>query len=157
MDPKSEQQLVVFELDKEEYAVPILDVKEIVKNVEITPVPDSPDFILGVINLRGKIAPILDMEKRFGLVRDNQGNSLHVIMHEDNNGTLAGILVDKVIGVIRVATDLIKPTPTMVSSKVSGDCLKGVVVLEEDRIILILDLNKVFNLEDINKSLNITE
>lgn len=143
-----EEQLVVFELDKEEFGVPILEVKEIVKNIEITPVPDSPPFILGVINLRGKIAPVMDMEKRFDLVRENKVVAEHIIMYEDETGALFGIQVDRVVGVLKVESESIKPTPKVVTSKVAGDYIKGVVVIDE-RVVLILDLPKILNKETV--------
>lgn len=144
------KQLVVFELDGEEYATPILDVKEVVKSTQITPVPDSPDYILGMINLRGKIAPIIDLEKRFGLIRNLQREREHIIMYEDKNNNLLGVRVDLVKGVIKVEEDSIKPTPKAVTSKIAQDYLNGVVILElkeqnSKRIILIINLPKILD------------
>ena len=145
-----EQQFVVFKLDGEEFGVPILEVKEIVKNTEITPVPDSPPFILGVINLRGKVAPVMDMEKRFNLIRENQITPEHIIMYEDETNNLLGIQVDQVLGVLKVATENIKPTPKAVTSKIASDYLRGVAVIN-DRVILIINLPKILNHENLNR------
>ena len=138
------QQMVVFSLDKEEYAVPIDEIKEVVKIPKITPVPNSPEFILGIINLRGKIVPVLDMEKRFGLTRDTSGIvPEHVIITEDEKGTLFGVQVDKVTDVLKIARDSIQSTPTMVTSKISTDYLGGVIVVTQERILLLLNLRKI--------------
>lgn len=146
----NDQQFVVFKLDGEEFGIPILEVKEIVKNTEITPVPDSPLFILGVINLRGKVAPIMDMEKRFSLVREHQTTPEHIIMYEDENNNLLGIQVDQVLGVLKVNAENIKPTPKAVTSKIASDYLRGVAVID-DRVILIINLPKILNHENLNR------
>lgn len=149
-DQTDYKQLVVFELDGEEYAAPILDVKEVVKNTAITPVPDSPDYVLGMINLRGKVAPIIDLEKRFGLTHNAQKEREHIIMYEDKNNNLLGIRVDIVKGVLKIETTSIKPTPKAVTSKIAQDYLNGVIVIESkeqnsERIILIINLPKILD------------
>ena len=145
-----EQQFVVFKLDNEEFGVPILEVKEIVKNIEITPVPDSPPFILGVINLRGKVAPVMDMEKRFNLIRENKITPEHIIMYEDGNNNLLGVQVDQVLGVLKIATENIKSTPKAVTSKIASDYILGVAVID-NRVILIINLPKILNHENLNR------
>ena len=138
------RQLVVFVLDKEEYAVPIHEVREVLKIPKITPVPNSPSFILGVINLRGKIVPVLDVEKRFNLVRDDTGTvPEHVMITEGQDGTPFGVQVDRVSGVLKVPENMIQPTPEMVKSRISADYLGGVIVIESERILLLLNVQKI--------------
>lgn len=120
--------MVVFELDREEYAVRITDLQEIIKIPEITPIPNAPEFIRGILNLRGKIIVVIDLEKRFHLVREEKILSKHVIIVEVNESTF-GVIVDQVIEVLRVPMSAIQPTPALVSSKIHADYLKGVVVL----------------------------
>jgi purine-binding chemotaxis protein CheW len=123
------EQLVTFELDKEEFASSITDLREIIVVPEIVPIPNAPDFIRGILNLRGQIVLVLDLEKRFHLQRENDNiTSRHVIIIEVNDSWY-GVTVDEVTGVLRVPADSIKPTPSLVSSKISEEFVKGVVVL----------------------------
>ena len=129
--PKELIQLVVFELDKEEYAVQITDLEEIIKIPEITPIPNSPEYIRGILNLRGKIIVVIDLEKRFNLVRENKVEPKHIIIAEVGN-TSFGVIVDKVTEVLRVPVKSIQSTPSLVSSKIQTDYLKGVVVIDRE-------------------------
>lgn len=124
-------QLVVFTLDTEEYAVPITDLQEIIKVPEITPIPNSPRFIKGILNLRGKIVVVIDLEKRFQLAREVEKELKHIIITEIN-GASFGVVVDEVIEVLTVSKEVIQPTPSLVSSKIHSDYLNGVVVLQKD-------------------------
>lgn len=138
-------QLVIFELDKEEYAVPIEDLREIIRIPEIAPVPNSPEFIRGILNLRGTIVVVVDLEKRFHLVRESKAPPQHIVITEANGSTF-GIVVDHVSEVLRVPVSKIQPTPALVSSKIHAEYLKGVVVMEEgakSRLIILLDLPKM--------------
>lgn len=147
-------QIIVFVLNKEEYAVPIDEIREVIKIPKITPVPNSAEFILGVINLRGKIVPIINIEKRFGLVRNTEGIiPEHVIVTQDKKGTLFGVQVDQVTEVLKVSQDMVQPTPTLVTSKISTEYLGGVIVLSEERVLLLLNLQKILT-EQIQEALN---
>ncbi len=145
------EQFVVFQLDNEEYAVPILSVTEVVPTLDITPVPDAPAYILGLTSLRGKIVPVLDLEKRFQLVRTTPNASQHIMVAESEQKVLFGILVDKVKEVLKIPEHTIKPPPDILKSKISAEYLPGVIVLEgqhpgsEERILLILDLQKILS------------
>ncbi len=122
-------QLVVFTLDAEEYAVPITDLQEIIKVPDITPIPNAPHFIKGILNLRGKIVVVIDLEKRFRLVREEARELKHIIITEINK-TSFGVVVDEVIEVLTIPVKSVQPTPALVSSKIHADYLKGVVVLK---------------------------
>lgn len=162
-------QLVVFELDNEEYAVPIEDLREIIRIPEIAPVPNAPDFIRGILNLRGTIVVVVDLEKRFNLVREGKAPASHIIITEVSDSTF-GLIVDKVSEVLRIPVSKIQPTPSLVSSKIHAEYLKGVGVLEEinevetkekekdsakigagekSRLIIILDLPKMLAEEEL--------
>jgi len=134
-------QLLTFSLDNEDYAVPITDLKEIIKTSEITPVPNSPDFVRGILNLRGQIVVVLDLEKRFNLTRTNEKTPQeHIVIAEKDEG-LFGVLVDHVIGVSTVPVSKIQETPDVVTSKIKADYIKGVAVLgEEERLLVILNI-----------------
>lgn len=121
-------QLVVFTLDNEEYAVPITDLQEIIKVPEVTPVPNSPSFVKGILNLRGKIVVVIDLEDRFQLTREGKEASKHIIITEIENASF-GVVVDEVIEVLTIAKSSIQPTPTLMSSRIHTEYLSGVVVL----------------------------
>lgn len=122
-------QLVVFELDDEEYAVQITDLREIIRIPEITPIPNTPEFIRGILNLRGKIVVAVDLEKRFHLVRENKKAPRHIIIAEVNENVF-GVIVDEVAEILRVPVASVQRTPALVLSKIHADYLKGVVILD---------------------------
>lgn len=148
-------QLVVFELDKEEYAVEITDLQEIKKMTEITPIPNAPLFIRGIFNLRGKIIVVVDLEKRFNLVRDNARSLEENLIIAEVNENSFGVIVDRVTEIINIGKSSIQAAPALVSSKIHADYIKGVVVLQENskkndeeddsesRLIIMLDLMKM--------------
>jgi len=124
------KQVITFELDKEEYAAPILDLKEILRIPEIISVPGVPPFVKGIFNLRGQIVVVIDLEKRFALKREHPVEPRDIIIVEAG-GTIFGVVVDEVTGVLRAPVTSIKPTPSLVSTKIHADYLNGVIVLEE--------------------------
>jgi purine-binding chemotaxis protein CheW len=140
------KQLVIFVLDGEEYGAEITDLQEIIKKTEITPIPNSPDFVKGIINLRGKIVVVVDLEQRFNLSREKDQEPVHILIAEVGGSTF-GVLVDHVEEVLSVPTSNIRATPTMMSPKIDAGYIKGVVVFEEEeikkgesRLIVLLDL-----------------
>jgi purine-binding chemotaxis protein CheW len=124
------EQLVTFELDKEEYASIITDLREIIRIPDITPIPGAPEFIRGILNLRGQIVMVIDLEKRFHLKREHPAEPKHIIIAEVEDSVF-GITVDEVTGVLRVPETTIKPTPQLITSKIHAEYLKGVVILGE--------------------------
>jgi purine-binding chemotaxis protein CheW len=153
-------QLVVLELDKEEYAVEITDLQEIIRMPEVTPIPNAPEFISGIFNLRGKIIVVVDLEKRFHLVRDHSKEDEDMVIITEVAENSFGIIVDKVTEIINVHESVIQPTPALVSSKIHADYLKGVIVFDEtqnnprsatdkyaeqqeSRLVILLDLKKM--------------
>ena len=143
-------QLVVFIIDRDEYAVAIDEVHEVVQTPHITNVPGGQDFIIGVTNLRGKIIPVVSLEKVFRLERTIEAPALHVIITEDSAGGLIGIQVDEVIEVIRITSEQLKPAPTIIADKIGNDCTTGIIVIdgsdktaETQRTILLLKLQKI--------------
>lgn len=148
------KQIVVFELDNEEYAVPIEDVREVIKIPEITPVPDSPKFVAGIINLRGQVYSVIDLEKRFELIRANAAVKPTHIVIIDAPTSPFGVIVDQVSEVLRLPESWIQPTPDTVSSKIGLEFVKGVVVIksevtidtgQESRILLLLNLKEILS------------
>ncbi len=141
-------QLVVFNIGKELYGVGIDAVHEIVKVPDITEVPDAPAFLEGVINLRGKIVPVVDLRKRMNLEGKEKTKSSRVLITE-NDGRLVGLLVDAVSEVLKLPPDAVEAPPEMVSS-VGVEYITGVAKVEGNLIIL-LNLEKVFSVEDMRQ------
>ena len=137
------RQLVTFHLDGEEFAVEILKVQEIIRRIDTTRVPNAPDFVEGVINLRGKVVPVICLRKRFGLPdRDKSNASLNRIVVVEVGGAVAGLAVDSVSEVLRIPEDTIEPPPRLV--KVDRDYVSGVGKLQ-DRLLMLLDVDKILN------------
>jgi len=132
-------QLVTFTLEKEEYAVDILSVQEINRITEITRVPNAPDYVEGVINLRGKVIPVVNLRKKFGLDNRETDDSSRVIIM-DIQGVTYGLVVDSVSEVLRIPTSIVEPPPPMASS-MSSMFIKGIAKLE-NRLIILIDIDK---------------
>lgn len=135
-------QLVSFEVGDEEYAVPILSVQEINRMMQITRVPKSPPFVEGVINLRGKIIPVIDLRKRFGLAELENCDDVRIIVVEVA-GRVIGFTVDRVNEVLRINPGIVEPPPSMVCG-LDTEYVQGVGKLE-DRLLILLNLEKLFS------------
>jgi purine-binding chemotaxis protein CheW len=138
-------QLVTFNLGNEEYAVDILKVQEINRMKEITRVPNSPQYVEGVINLRGKVIPVANLRSRFGLEeKENDEHSRIMIM--DIQGITMGLVVDAVSEVLRIPLETVEPTPPM-ASNISSEFIKGIAKLDE-RLIILLDMDRLLGKTD---------
>ncbi len=133
-------QFVTFSLNNEEYAVDILNVQEINRITEITEVPNSPHYIEGVINLRGKVIPVLNLRKKFGFPERSLDDTSRIIIMEVNNIT-CGMIVDSVSEVLRIPSSIIEPPPPM-SSANNSRFIKGLAKLE-NRLIILLNIEKI--------------
>ncbi len=142
-----ETQLVVFQLSNEEYGVPIIQVEEIIRIPGITRIPNMPGFIEGVINLRGRIIPIVDLRRRFKLEEKARGEENRIIIGritgviEKQEEQSAGLIVDSVTEVLRINKGMIEAIPPTISY-IDTQYLNGVVKLE-NRLVILLDLPKV--------------
>ncbi|MBI5327233.1 MAG: chemotaxis protein CheW [Deltaproteobacteria bacterium] len=137
-----ELQLVTFKIGKEEFSVDILMVQEIIRMIDITHVPKAPEFVEGVINLRGKVIPVIDLRKRFGLERVEKDKDSRIIVIE-TGGKSVGMLVDSVSEVMRLAAETIEPPPEIAASVDSG-YITGVGKLK-DRLIILLNIDKILS------------
>ncbi|SDN28389.1 purine-binding chemotaxis protein CheW [Desulfonauticus submarinus] len=133
-------QLVTFGIGEEEFGVDILKVQEIIRMLNITKVPNAPDFVEGVINLRGKVIPILDLRKRFKLKAKEYDKNTRIIVIEINN-TVVGFVVDAVFEVLRIPKDTVEP-PSPVVAGVDSEYISGVGKLD-NRLLILLDLDKL--------------
>ncbi len=134
-------QLVTFEVGDEEFAVDTLAVREINRMMEITHVPQTPRDVEGVINLRGRIVPVVDLRLRLGLERAERGRDSRIMVVEVADRTV-GFIVDKVHEVMRLSNSVVEPAPSMVAS-VDTQYIDGVGKLE-DRLIILLNLLRLF-------------
>lgn len=139
-------QLVTFRLGNEEFAIDILQVQEINRMVEITTVPKSPSFVEGVINLRGKVIPIIDLRKKLSLnVSEYTKDSRIVVVVLDNK--VIGLIVDSVYEVLRLPEKTIEPPPPIVAGGIDSQYIQGVGKLE-DRLLIFLNLDNLFSKEE---------
>jgi purine-binding chemotaxis protein CheW len=141
---EQDTKLTIFTVGKEEYALDIMKVVEILRPQKVTKLPNTPDFIEGVINLRGNVVPIIDLRKRFGI---------RTLEHEDEKilltrvgGEIVGLLVDGVKEVCILSKGDISPPPTMVKG-IKTEYLEGIGKTGE-RLIIILNLDKILSTEE---------
>ncbi len=138
------QQLVTFRLGDEEYGVDILKVHEIDRMMDITEVPNAPSSIEGVINLRGKVIPVINLRKKFNLPEKEADGRTKIVVVDI--GTAAGMIVDSVSEVLRISSDIIEPPPPMTAS-VSSEYIRGVGKLK-DRLLILLDIEKLLGTDE---------
>ncbi|BCS54627.1 chemotaxis protein CheW [Geobacter sp. SVR] len=140
-------QLVSFMLANEEYGVEVLKVREIIRLPTITKMPNMPPHMEGIINLRGKVIPIISMRKRFGLY-DSDSSDRNRIIIMDVAGGLTGFIVDAVSEVIRIqGSDINQPPPAVISGGVGQEFITG-VLNHGERLLIIMDVNRMFSEEE---------
>ena len=135
-------QVVSFKLGSEEYGVDIAQVQEINRMVSVTHVPRAPQFMEGVINLRGQLIPIIDLRARFGMPRAEHTKNTRIVVTEIG-AKRVGMVVDSVSEVLRLPTDQIEDAPEMITG-VDTEYIRGVGKIE-DRLIILLDLAKIIS------------
>ena len=135
-----ELHIVGFQVGRETYGVPIKSLHEIVRVPEITAVPDAPDYLEGVINLRGKIVSVMDLRKRFGQkqVALKKQNRILVVEH---GGRLAGLIVDSASEVLKIPSDAVEPPPAAFQEG-GLNCVTGLGKVA-GRLVVLLDMSKL--------------
>jgi len=144
-------ELVSFKIGNEEFAVEISNVKEIIKMLLITKVPDSPDFVEGVINLRGSVTPVINLRSRLGIERKKKDEDTRIIVVELNKKTI-GFIVDEVCEVFRIPASITEAPPEMVTG-CNSDFIQSVGKLE-DRLLILIDLSKIITTKE-NEELSV--
>ncbi len=137
-----DEQLIVFELASECYGVEIAAVNTIIRMQEITEIPRSPEFVEGVINLRGSIIPVIDLRKRFALPAAEPTKASRIVVVE-SCGLLIGVVVDAVTETLRLPNEAIEP-PSPIVTSVDSEYVRGVGKLE-GRLVILLGLDKVLS------------
>ncbi len=144
----NEVQLLSFGLGKEDFGVDVTQVREILQIPQITNIPNSPEFIEGVINLRGQITTVVDLRKRLGIGSGELSEDSRIIIVE-LEGAPVGMIVDFVSEVIKMPLDDIDPTPS-ISTDETVDYIRGVGKLE-DKLLVILDIEKVLSKGEVQR------
>ncbi len=139
--------LVCFRIGKETYGVDISEVREIVRPQEITAVPGTPHFLLGIVNLRGRIISVVDLADRLGLNQTEVKRPSRILVVKLKDVTV-GFLVDAATEVMKLPAEAIEPPPEDMKSAVAVDYLVGVGKLE-DRLVILIDLHKVLSYEQV--------
>lgn len=144
-------QYLTFKLDEEVFAVDISKVREVLDFTTVTSVPQTPDFMRGVINLRGRVVPVVDLRLKFGMPETKSTVNTCIIITEVNIGdesTVIGALADSVQEVMDLEAGEIEPAPK-IGTQLNTDFLRGMGKKNEE-FILILDIDKVFSSDEIN-------
>lgn len=140
-------QLVTFGIGEEEFGIDILKVQEIIRTMAITKVPNSPPYVEGVINLRGKVIPVIDLRNRFNMEYRSHDNHTRIIVIELHKMVI-GFVVDGVSEVLRIQSNTVEPPPAIVGG-IDSEYIKGVGKLK-NRLLILLDLEKLIPIEELN-------
>ncbi len=150
-ETQDSNQFLTFMLSGETYGINILDIKEIIEYGNLTPVPMMPDFIAGVINLRGSVVPVVNLKRRFGDDASEIGKRTSIVVIEvdgdDGNTSEIGIIVDIVNEVIELAESSIEPAPGF-GTRLRADFIKGMGKVGEQFLIL-LDVDHVLSIKEL--------
>jgi purine-binding chemotaxis protein CheW len=146
-------QLVSFHVGAEEFGLDILSVQEIIRSQQLTRVPNSPDFVDGVINLRGKVIPVVGLRKRFGLQCHEHDKRTRIIVAEVS-GSILGFVVDSVSEVLRIPSSTVEAPPRL--GKVEREYVSGVGKLN-DRLLILLDLERLMSESESSACMGIAE
>ena len=136
---------LTFSLGDETFALDVANVREVLDLSDITKVPRTPDFMRGVINLRGRVVPVMDMRIKFGLPAEEDTVDTCIIVAEvdlDGEATVIGALADSVREVFQISADDIEPPPS-IGMQMSTDFIRG-MGKQDDEFIIILDVNRIF-------------
>jgi purine-binding chemotaxis protein CheW len=150
-----EKQFVVFSLGNEEFGVNIGEVREIIKMETITRIPNTEQYIKGVINLRGGIIVIIDLAMKLGFPKKVEDKDTRIIVIEEGNNTV-GMIVDNATEVLRVNSNQMKPAPPILVQKINANYIEGVGIIDE-RLLIILDLAKVLESKGVIQAVNNAE
>ena len=138
-------QWVTFQLEEETYGINVMQVREVLRYTEIAPVPGAPDYVLGIINLRGNVVTVIDTRSRFGLMEGEITDNTRIIVIESERQVI-GILVDSVAEVVYLRSSEIDTTPS-VGTDESSKFIQG-VSNRDGKLLILVDLNKLLSDEE---------
>jgi len=140
-----ENQIVIFELGSEHFGADIAKVESIIKIQPITQLPHAPSFVEGLTNLRGKVLPVIDLRKRFGLpAHETNKNSRVIVVSVDQMEV--GMIVDEVSEVMTIPDGAVEATPA-IATTIDSAFIKGIAKIEE-RLVILLDLTQVLSTKE---------
>jgi purine-binding chemotaxis protein CheW len=139
-------QMVVFEISGKEYGISVYSTKEVIQIPDIVEIPNAPEFIAGVINLRGKIIAVVDLRKHFHFPGETTENSKIIIAKM--NEMMIGLIVDRVYEVITISKSQIDLVPQILNARIPQNCLVGIAKVDQ-RIISLLNLDNVLSREQV--------
>ncbi len=143
-----EKKYVAFKINEEYYGIDIFNVKAIERVLAFTRIPNSPEYVKGVINLRGEVVPVIDLRKRFGIdSKEIDSNSRIIIV--SSNETLIGLLVDSSSEVIQLNSDCVD-NPPEIKDNISEDFVKG-IGKKDSKLIILIDIEKVIGFKEIER------
>ncbi|EPQ9705091.1 chemotaxis protein CheW [Vibrio cholerae] len=141
-------QWVTFQLEEETYGINVMQVREVLRYTEIAPVPGAPDYVLGIINLRGNVVTVIDTRSRFGLMQGEITDNTRIIVIESERQVI-GILVDSVAEVVYLRSSEIDSTPS-VGTDESSKFIQG-VSNRDGKLLILVDLNKFLTDEELDE------
>lgn len=156
-DKKDGAQYLTFLLDSKLFAFDVLKTREVLSMTDITPIPGTPEYMTGVLNLRGSVVPVMDLRKKFGLRESAYTENTSIIIVEANSGetVILGALVDAVKGVRRFEENQLEPPPK-VGMKLNLELIHAIGKTEKD-FVLILNVDKVLSDDDISLTKDILD
>ncbi|MCK9265187.1 MAG: chemotaxis protein CheW [Desulfomonilia bacterium] len=143
------RQYLSFKLEEEEFALEISRVREVLDFTRVTKVPQAPDFMKGVINLRGAVVPVVDLNRKFGIKDTEKTVHTRIIIGEvdiDGDQTVLGVLADSVHEVMELEPEHIEPAPK-IGARMNTDFLKGMGKRDEE-FVMILDIDRIFSADE---------
>jgi purine-binding chemotaxis protein CheW len=141
-------QLVSFKVGMEEFGVNILYVQEINRMIQITKVPNTPDFVEGIINLRGRIIPVIELRTKLGIEKKPYDKETRIIVVEIEQKTV-GFIVDSVSEVLRIPSNILEAPPS-ITNGVNSEFIKSIVKLE-NKLIILIDLESILSMDEVLK------
>jgi len=149
-----ELQLVVFNIGPEEFGVEIMNVQEIIRMTNITKIPQASGYVKGIINLRGRIIVVINLNVIMGMEGKEQDENTRIIV-ADIGETVMGFIVDSVSEVIRLPSSSVEPAPSVIANKIGTEYVRGVGKME-DRLLILLDLDKILSANELHNINTIT-
>jgi len=143
-----EFQLVVFSIGSEEFGVEIMKVQEIIRMTSITKIPQAPEYIRGIINLRGRIIVVINLNVVLGMASKEQDENTRIIVGSIGD-TVMGFVVDSVSEVIRLPEKSVEPAPSVIADKIGTEYVMGVGKLD-NRLLILLSLDKILSAKELH-------
>lgn len=146
---EQQRQFVVFRVHEKEFGVDIHQAREIISATDLTYIPNAPDYVLGIINLRGEIVPVIDLDKRLELSEEGDQEEEDKIIIVEIDDSLIGMYVSDVTEIIRLSTQNIGSAPE-ITQEINRDFVAGVGKLD-DRLLILLNLNRVLSKKEVKE------